>query len=276
MHTSHFIRTTDIHTAYHEVGNDFPFVLVHGYTGSKLDFHDQLIEFAPNRRVIAFDQRGHGESTNQAPYTFDQLIEDLRSFLDQMSIEQCDLLGHSMGGMIALRGALAFPERIRSLILMDTSADPMADIGGDAMPTVIDKVLQQGCESLLPLMQLAPPSIAVQRGIDTLGEAEHWRRIGVKLAQMDPLAFVALRDEMMQATSVGAQLKSIACPTTILVGAEDKPFIQPSKLMASQIPRAQLATIPHSAHSPQYENESDWRDAVAGHLKRVEIPFNNH
>jgi len=72
--TTHFVTNdpitsevlqTGLQTAYHDVGDGPAFVLVHGFTGSKLDFQDQLPWFAHTHRVLALDQRGHGESSNQ-------------------------------------------------------------------------------------------------------------------------------------------------------------------------------------------------------------------
>ena len=78
MLTTHFVSNdpiseevlnTGLQTAYHEIGMGKPFVLVHGFTGSKLDFQDQLPWFAESHRVIAYDQRGHGESSNLGPHS---------------------------------------------------------------------------------------------------------------------------------------------------------------------------------------------------------------
>ena len=84
--------------------------------------------FTDRHRVLAPDQRGHGESSNFGhadAYSFDILVEDLAGFLDALDVQRCHLLGHSMGGMVAMRFALRYPERLTSLILMDTAAEPL-------------------------------------------------------------------------------------------------------------------------------------------------------
>ena len=107
-----------------------------------------------------------------------------------------------------------------------------------------------------------------QRGIDYLGESEHWRRIRVKLAQMDPEAFVALGNELRNHCSIVDELSTVTCPTTIVFGEKDLPFIEPSKQLALAIPDAELVCIPLAGHCPQYENADAWRDAVRAHLTR--------
>ena len=121
--------STLIHGAeivYEDVGaGERPLVLVHGLTGFRDDFRERLPALAELGRTIIYDHRGHGDSANTgdaATYTFDQLVADLGALLDARGVGACDLLGHSMGGMVALRFALAQPRRVASLILMDTAA----------------------------------------------------------------------------------------------------------------------------------------------------------
>src|SRR5262249_30856681 len=100
------------------------FVLVHGFTGSRDDFREQMAPLGALGRTLAIDQRGHGGSTNSGrpgDYTLGSLVADLRGVLDALGLEQADLLGHSLGGVVALHFALTHPERVASLVLMDTS-----------------------------------------------------------------------------------------------------------------------------------------------------------
>ncbi len=266
MHTTHFISNLNIQTAYHDKGEGHPFVLVHGFTGSKLDFQDQLGWFSNLRRVLAYDQRGHGESSNTGPYTFQQLVDDLMNFLDRLQIDTCDLLGHSLGGMVAMRAVLAHPERFSSLILMDTSPTPIEVFPQGVHDRLIDLVEREGCEALVGMMRGQPLNPTQQLGVDYLGESEHWRRISVKLSQMDPQAFTELAQQLAAADSLLTQLAELNCPTTIVVGAKDAPFIEASSKMGDSIPGASVVTIAQAGHSPQYENAEAWREAITEHL----------
>ena len=101
-----------------------PFVLVHGFTGSRDDWSDVVPALAELGATVTLDQRGHGGSSNPGvpeAYSLPQLVQDLDRFFDSVGIETCDLLGHSMGGMVCLRLILARPERISSLVLMPSS-----------------------------------------------------------------------------------------------------------------------------------------------------------
>jgi len=265
---SRFASNGAIRTAYYDIGSSgaTPFVLVHGFTGSKLDFHDQLPWFAKTRRALAPDQRGHGETSHARPYRFEQLVEDLRGFLDAVGVATCHLLGHSMGGMVAMRFALLHPQRLASLILMDTTAEPITIMPAQVRETMSKLVLEQGLLARLPLMKAMPRTPSVQRGIDYVGDDEHWRRIEEKMGQMDPHAFVDMSTTLASAPGVLGELGKIRCRTTVLVGVDDEPFVEPSARMAATIPNARLVRIDNAAHCPQYENADAWRAAVEAHL----------
>lgn len=257
---------TGLQTAYYDIGSGEPFVLVHGFTGSKLDFADQLTWFANTHRVLAYDQRGHGESSNTGPYTLYGLVADLIGFLDAARIDRCHILGHSMGGMVVLRALLAYPERFRSALLMDTAPYGLRLFDAKVRAQLNAMVSNDGCGALLAGMQGQPQSAAIQRGIDYLGEREHWRRIRVKLEQMDPLAFVELGSALSDQPSVLSNLSNLSLPTTIIVGEHDEPFLKPSRDMAKAIPHSNLVHIPDAGHCPQYENAEAWQTALEAHL----------
>jgi 3-oxoadipate enol-lactonase len=270
MLMTNFVQNGSILTAYHDIGRGDPFVLVHGFTGSKLDFHDQMGWFANEHRVLAYDQRGHGESSNvgaEDAYALDTLAEDLAGFLNGVQVKRCHLLGHSMGGFVALRFALRYPERLTSLLLMDTAAEPLSILPAALREQLAKDVRANGCASRLDMMRQMPMSDAAARGRDYLGSEEHWRRIELKLNQMDPEGWVGLSNELANQPPLLDKLHAIECPTTIIVGEHDTPFIEPSARMAAAIPGARLETIPLAAHCPQYENAEVWRSVVEAHLK---------
>ncbi|MFK7913548.1 MAG: alpha/beta fold hydrolase [Pseudomonadales bacterium] len=257
--------------AYTRNGQGFPFVMVHGYTGSKLDFADQTESFEDIRTVITPDLRGHGETEQEPPYHLEQLTTDLLAFLEAADIPRCDLLGHSMGGMIAMRAAAQAPERFRSLILMDTAARSVALTNDEVASHLAEIVAEEGCQGLLPLMQMGTQSAAVERGIAYLGEAEHWRRVRLKLSQLDPQAFIDCRTALLGPIIDDAALASINCPTTILVGEQDHAFRKPAEHLLATLPNASLQVIAHAAHSPQYESHDAWRRCVRQHLEQVSL-----
>jgi 2-succinyl-6-hydroxy-2,4-cyclohexadiene-1-carboxylate synthase len=271
------VRVNGIEVAYDEAGaGGRPFVLVHGFTGSRWDFAGQLPALAARGRTLAPDLRGHGASGRgpDSDYRFDQLARDVLGFLDAVGVERCDLLGHSMGGMVALRLVLAQPERVASLVLMDTAAAPLALPGMSFLEVAAKIALEQGMEQLYRLsrqMGEADPHrpAAIRRHIERVGADTYYGWVRDKMLAMDARAFAALGPELARSESLVPRLGEIRCPTLVMVGAEDAPFLAPAREMAAGIPGARQVVIPDAAHQPQLENPDAWRAAILDHLARA-------
>ena len=103
-------------------GSGEPVVLVHGWGACVYTFRFTLGALARSgRRVLTFDLRGHGLSdkpVGRDDYATSALVGDLRELMDRCDLERADLIGHSLGGSIALQFALAHPSRVRRLVLV--------------------------------------------------------------------------------------------------------------------------------------------------------------
>jgi pimeloyl-ACP methyl ester carboxylesterase len=272
------VRVGGVEIEYEEAGEGVrPFVLVHGFTGSRDDFREHVAPLAALGRTLVPDQRGHGGSTNlgePAGYTLDALVGDLDAFLDAAGAPRCDLLGHSMGGMVALRLALRRPDRVASLILMDTAAGPLDARVRPAFDALGQAARQLGMAHLARLARehgkvdpQRPP--AAKRCEERMGSDLFWARIEAKLLRMDPEAFATLGPMLALHESVGARLGEIRCPTLVMVGEQDRPFLPAAEELARGIPRARHVVIEGAAHSPQLESPESWLAAVRDHLARA-------
>lgn len=260
-----------------EVGaGERAFVLVHGFTGSRDDFREHVPALGGLGRTIALDQRGHGGTTNSGraeDYTLDGLVADLAGAFDALGLARADLLGHSLGGMVSLRFTLAHPERVASLVLMDTSPRPLAMPIPEAARTQLATLArEQGMTALLPGLRQRPPGTvppSMQRCIEAMGEDVFWERSRKKLEAMDPVAWGELLRVLGDHPPATDRLGEIRCPTLVLVGAEDAPFLAPADELERGIRGAVRVTIPDAAHSPQLENPPAWAAAIRAHLERV-------
>ncbi len=267
------VQVGSLDVAYAEAGSgEPPLVLVHGFTGSRDDFADLLPALGRLQRTLTPDNRGHGGTTNPGEgYTLEQLRDDLLGFLDALDIARCDLLGHSLGGMVALRLALEAPARLRSLILMDTAPGPIGTMPRPILEAGARIAREHGMAALAAGMRASPPfarSAAAKRAAEEMGEERYWSRIEAKLLAMDPEAFAQLSVVLADQDPVTARLGEISCPTLVVVGEEDHPFLEPSRTLAEAIPDAELRVIRGAAHSPQMENPTAWLEALRHHLAR--------
>lgn len=101
-------------------GHGKPMVLLHGLASQSHMYDLVAPRLAQNYRVVALDQRGHGESAKPAAgYDFESVMADLLAFLDALKFKRAIIVGHSWGGNVALQFAATYPERVAALVLID-------------------------------------------------------------------------------------------------------------------------------------------------------------
>ncbi len=201
----------EIELSYTEQGHGEPLILLHGNGEKKEYFQHQIAYFSPMRRVIALDTRGHGKSPRgTAPFTIRQFAKDLDSFMASNGIEQADLLGFSDGGNIAMVFALAYPQRVRRLILNGANL-----YGRGIKPHVqVPIVLGYWIASLF-----AKKSRQARQNAELLGLMVH----DPNLSPHD--------------------LQQISQPTLVITGTNDMVKDKHSRLIAQSLPHAQWVRI---------------------------------
>lgn len=103
-----------------------PVVFVHSLAGNTAQWRAQLEHLRPERRAVALDLRGHGRSAAPADelYTLDAMADDVAAVVDALGIDRFVLVGHSMGGDVAMTYAARHPDRVAGLLLADANGDP--------------------------------------------------------------------------------------------------------------------------------------------------------
>lgn len=232
-------------------------VLAHGYTVTLAEWNavwDALQ--SSGFRVIAFDQRGHGGSTlgtegiGSAP-----MAGDLAAVLEHFDVRDAVLVGHSMGGFVAIRALLDHPElqqRLRGLVLFATWAGRVLDGAPQnkvQIPLLEHGILQRLIQNktvavLFGAAQCGTrPSPAMVR-VFTEGFAQHVDQHGPHL---DIVRAFSREDRY-------PRLGEIGVPTVVMVGAADRTTPpNHSRRMADGIPGARLVTIPGAGHALNWE-----------------------
>ena len=104
---------------YEEHGSGEPLVLLHGGIGASEMFAAVLDELAEGRRVIAVDLQGHGHTADvDRPLAPETLADDIAALIEHLGLEHADVMGYSLGGLVALRTAIQHPHRVRRLVLV--------------------------------------------------------------------------------------------------------------------------------------------------------------
>jgi pimeloyl-ACP methyl ester carboxylesterase len=270
------VRVGDLDFELLEAGDehDNRLLLVHGFTGAKEDFEDHVDALAARGwHVVAPDHRGHGNSAKPAGehnYSMAVMADDMIGVADAIGWDAFVLLGHSMGGMVAQRMATGYPERLRALVLMDTS--PVCPDGLD--PEVIElakQVVRDGGMELLVKVQaeMGGPldTPAHQRLVETRpGYAERGDQLTRNSA---PDMWTAIVAEIIEQPDRLDALRDVGVPALVIVGDQDTPFIAHSERMAKTLPAARLAVIGDAGHSPQFEAPDEWFAVVTAFLAEV-------
>lgn len=248
-HTNmNFLTLNDITLHYTESGEPAaPALVFINSLGTDLRLWDKVVPFFAGRcRVIRYDKRGHGLSDcPPAPYSIRDHATDLAGLLDQLGVKRAILVGISVGGMIALDFAAAWPERVQALVLCDTAAK----IGTAVLWNErITAVRQNGIAFLQTaiLDRWFAPSFKANQPAAYRGYANMLNRMP---AEGYAGTCAAIRDADLTEAA-----RAITAPALVLCGAED--LATPPQLvrgLCDLIPGADYREIPAAAHLPCLE-----------------------
>lgn len=115
------------------IGEGPPLVVLHGLFGSGTNWRSFARSMAGRRRLHLLDLRNHGRSPHDDEMSYPLMVADLFAYMDQQSLQSVTLLGHSMGGKVAMLAALGAPERVSDLVVVDIA--PVA-AGQDHVPYI--------------------------------------------------------------------------------------------------------------------------------------------
>lgn len=260
------INGLDLH--YLDVGEGFPIVFVHGYTGNLRNWDLQIpLVLSQGYRAILLDLRGHGDSgkpTQPEEYTLGLMAEDVYRLVERLSLDQCCLIGHSMGGMIAQRLILAHPDPFRALVLVDTAAEVSDELNNERRARLARIARERGLEAVFQELIRSDPLAAELRAEPDAFEA--WRRQFLLTSRE---AYVHCADAISNRESLLDEVHAISVPTLIVCGEDDETYVGPSHRMHERIPGSELAIIAGGGHSPQVEQADEFNRVLDGFLSRI-------
>ncbi|RZQ65836.1 alpha/beta fold hydrolase [Amycolatopsis suaedae] len=249
---------------YTDEGAGTPLVLVHGHPFDRSMWQPQVDRFAGDGlRVIVPDLRGYGGTTVVPGTTpLDTFAGDLRELLDRLGVDRIVLGGLSMGGQIVMEFHRLYPERLRGLILADTTAAAETPAGRRARRDMAERLLREG---LGPYADEVLPKMVAPHNIERLPEvAAHV--LDMMRATSPEGAAAALRGRAERPDYVG-MLAGVRVPALVVVGSEDEYTpIADAELMHRAIPGSTLAVVDGAAHLPNLERRAEFDTALARFL----------
>lgn len=254
---------------YKERGAGFPIVLIHGYTGNLRNWVLQVRSLSGSYRTISPDIRGHGLSARPdrpEGYALNVLATDVHGLLQALSVTECYLVGHSMGGMVAQEFVLQYPEMVKALVLVDTAADAPENMPLEEQARLIDLARREGMEAVFEEMLISSPltPALVKENSEYIGL---WRE---QFLMTSVEAYVYCAQAIASRPLLLDALSRISVPTLIVCGALDEPFLGPSRRMHQRIQGSELVIIEGCGHTPALEKPSELAQALLSFFARVD------
>ena len=232
---------------YYEVHGDGPVVVfAHGAGGNHLSWWQQVPVFARKYRCVIFDHRGFGQSPDVPNGPGSQaFVQDLKDLLDHLEIDRVALVAQSMGGRACLGLALAHPDRVRALVMADTTGG-----FGDA------RMAQLRAEGEATMAGPNPPPRTYARHFPQEQPARAF--LYEQIRALNPP-----RQEAPAPGPTAEQVRALRPPTLLIVGEHD--VITPPammKMFQSYIPHARLVEVAGSGHSVYFEKPEEFNRVV--------------
>jgi pimeloyl-ACP methyl ester carboxylesterase len=104
---------------FKEYGSGEPLLILHGFMGSLDNWHTLATQFGSSNHVFSLDQRNHGKSPHSDEHSIDLMVADLKLFIETKNLNNVSLIGHSMGGKVAMKFTLQYPNLVKRLVVVD-------------------------------------------------------------------------------------------------------------------------------------------------------------
>lgn len=257
------VQNTKIYYELEGSANKPCLLFLHGLGSSIRDWEFQLPIFQQDYRVLAIDMRGHGRSDKPtAQYSMRQFASDIVAVMDKEKIDKVHVIGISMGGMIAFQMAVDYPERIHSLVIVNSG------------PAVVPKTLAEKFAIysrfvIVRLMGMRKMGEVLAPKLFVDAEQENLRREFVeRWAANDPKAYLNTLRAIV-GWSVEDAIHKISSPMLILCSDLD---YTPTALKEAYMPKlanARLQVLPNSHHAVSSERPELFNQAVLAFLAEM-------
>jgi pimeloyl-ACP methyl ester carboxylesterase len=230
--TDGYVDVNGVHMYYEVYGDGSPLVLLHGGVMTiELDFAALLPELVTRHTVIAVELQGHGRTADTGrAITPAALASDVVGLLDHLGIDRAHVLGHSLGGGVALELAVSHPDRVRSVVPMSITVRP------DGTHEEITDPSKHATSTRMPTPQ------------DFADMTEAYKRLSPHPEHFDD--FVAMLSGVASQLEgwTDEQLAGVTAPTLLMIGDHDFTTVEHGALMLRLIPGSQLAVLPGTTH----------------------------
>lgn len=253
----------------------WPIVMLHGIRGFAETFAGVAAALQPDFRVIAFDQRGRGQSDWDPAHNYytDAYVADLQAVVRALNLQRFDLLGHSMGGINAIVYAACHPQQVRRMVIED--AGPGAFEASDGATRIRQELATtperfDTWEAAADFMRALRPSVTeearqqrLQSMLKPLPEGGFtWRydHAGIVATRLNP--------DPSRVVDLATHVQAIACETLVVRGGRSD-YLQPemAQRMRALNPRIATVEIPDAGHYIHDDQPALFAQAITAFLR---------
>jgi len=231
-------------------------------------FDDQVNFLKSAYRCVRFDFRGQGKSeVTPNGYDLDNLTEDVAELIRALGCNPCHFIGFSMGGMVALRLAVRYPELIKSLVLIDTSSEPepTENMGKNKLMVWISRYLGMRLVANRIMSMFFGESFLMDLKRKELKKT--WTN---NLLANDRIGITRAVKGVLNRQGISEDLSRITLPTLILVGENDiLTTYDKAEIMKKGIKNSELKVVPRAGHMSPVEEPDIVNDLIGEFLKSL-------
>ncbi|MFW6192685.1 MAG: alpha/beta fold hydrolase [Gemmatimonadota bacterium] len=228
---------------YEDDGDGPPVLFCHGFLMDRTMFDPQVETLTPGYRCLRLDERGFGGTPVDGPFDYWDLADDAVGVLDHADVDDAVWVGMSQGGFLALRAALAHPERVRGLVLVDTDA------------ATDDEETREGYRQMFRTwFEHGPvdPLVEEVAGLILGGDEELRREWIARWREIPPERLRLPAECLLGRDDLSGRLAEITAPALVVHGTEDRAIpMERAEALDRGLPNSVgLLRVEGAAHAP--------------------------
>ena len=248
-----------------------PLLLAYGIGGNADLWDVNVPALAARRRVVLWEPRGHARSDSPedpARYSFARWTLDLKAVLDHLRLRTAHVGGLSLGAGIATRFALAFPARVRSLLVTNSSSAvglPLSVENIVMRARSIEVTLGQGMDAMAEFAMAANPNVANRLAIDPSSKDEFY----AYYRRLTPIGYANSLRALLAMDHITDRLPALRVPV-LLIGGDRDPSLEPMRVMHRKVRGSTLVVLSPASHFANRDQPEAWNRAAVEFLDRCD------
>ncbi len=273
--TSYATTDDGVRLSVEETGAGVPIVFVHEFAGDCRSWEPQVRSLSRWFRCITFNARGYPPSDvpeDPTRYSQARARDDIRDVLAHCGIDAAHIVGLSMGGFATLHFGMAYPSRVRSLLIAScgygAAPDRQAEFRAE-MEATAGRIERESMSEFAKSFALGPARVQLQDK-----DPRGWREFVAQLAghstRGSALTMRGVQKQRPSLWSLRDAMRAMRVPTLIVAGDEDDPCLEPSLMMKRTIATAGLTLVPRCGHTINLEEPDEFNRLVYRFITAVE------